>query len=204
MPDNLSLGKFARSQLWLKLPYPQTKFSGKTIIVTGANSGLGLEAARHFVRLEAARVILAVRDKAKGEAARQSIERSTGRSGIAQVWEVDLASYPSVENFAQKVDSQLDRVDIVVQNAGVFTFQPFSKIANDEYHITINVVGTLLLAILLLPKLRRIASTLHSKTLMTFTSSWMHTLVSNFSEQNAGNIFDTLSGYRDGQKVANR
>jgi retinol dehydrogenase 12 len=204
MPDNLSVAKFARSQLWLKLPYPETKFTGKTIIVTGANSGLGLEAARHFVRLEAEKVILAVRNKAKGEAALQSIEHSTGRTGSIEVWELDLADYSSVKGFAAKVDAELTRVDVVVQNAGVLTFQPFSKVAEDEYHMTINVISTFLLAVLLLPKLRQTAKFTGLATVMTFTSSWMHTLVSDFAEQDAQNILTALSGYKDGQKVAKR
>jgi retinol dehydrogenase-12 len=49
-----------RSQ-FAHLPYPTKKFTGQTIIVTSSNVGLGLEAARHFVRLDAAKVIIAVR-----------------------------------------------------------------------------------------------------------------------------------------------
>lgn len=204
MFDNLSLKKFMHSQLCLKLPDSTTRFTGKTIIVTGANSGLGLEAARHLVRLDAARVILAVRSRTRGQAALRSIEESTGRTGVAEVWDLDLASYASVEEFAAKVNSELDRVDIVVQNAGVFTFQGISKVANDESHITVNVVSTLMLAILLMPKLRATASSTGHKTVLTFTGSWMHTMVSDFSEQNAENIFAALSNYKDGQKVPNR
>lgn len=43
---------FFKSQLLTKLPYPSKKFTGQTLIVTGSNVGIGLEAARHFVRLE--------------------------------------------------------------------------------------------------------------------------------------------------------
>lgn len=204
MPDNLSLGKFAHSQLILKLPYPETKFTGKTVIVTGANSGLGLEAARHFVRLHASRVILAVRDTSKGEAALKTIEESTGRRGIIQRWQLDLASYASVESFATRINDTLDRLDIVAQNAGVYTLSGFSKSGQDEHHITVNVVSTMLLALLLLPKLRQTQASTGCEAVMTFTGSWMHTLVSKFPEQDAVNIFAALSDFRDGQKLANR
>lgn len=204
MYDNLSIKKHLHSNKFLKLPDSKTGFTGQTIIVTGANSGLGLEAARHFIRLDAAKVILAVRDRAKGQTALKSIEESTRRNGIAEVWDLDLASYANVEKFASKVNSELDRLDVVVSNAGVYTFQGISKVADDEYHITINVVSTLMLAILLLPKLRQTASSLGHATILTFTGSWMHKTVSNFSEQDADNIFKALSDYQDGEKVPNR
>ena len=57
--------KFLKEQLLTTLPYPQESAAGQTVIVTGANVGLGFEAARHFVRLGAAKVILAVRDQQK-------------------------------------------------------------------------------------------------------------------------------------------
>jgi NAD(P)-dependent dehydrogenase (short-subunit alcohol dehydrogenase family) len=58
-----------RSQLQ-SIPLPTTSFKGQTIIVTGSNTGLGLEAARHFVRLDAPRVIIAIRSIKKGEDAK--------------------------------------------------------------------------------------------------------------------------------------
>lgn len=70
---------FIRNQL-KTLPEPKSDFTGKTVIVTGGNSGLGREAARYFARLGAAKVILACRDTAKGEVARADIEVSTRSS----------------------------------------------------------------------------------------------------------------------------
>ena len=59
--------------------------SGKTYIVTGSNSGLGLETARHLVEFSASRVVLAVRNITAGENAKKDIEKSTGRKGVIQV-----------------------------------------------------------------------------------------------------------------------
>jgi NAD(P)-dependent dehydrogenase (short-subunit alcohol dehydrogenase family) len=84
------------SQLILTPPRPTRSFAGESIIVTGSNVGLGHEAARHFVRLGAAKVILAVRNQQAGEEAKRSIELSTKSSGICEVWQLDLASYDSV------------------------------------------------------------------------------------------------------------
>src|SRR4051794_32669300 len=75
---------------------------GKTYIVTGANVGLGLETARHLVKSSAAKVILAVRNIEAGKKAKADIEHTTGRSGVVEVWQLDLASVESMKAFAQR------------------------------------------------------------------------------------------------------
>jgi retinol dehydrogenase 12 len=144
--------KFLYSQLFIRLPYPGSTFDGQTIIVTGSNVGLGLEAARHFTRLNAGKVILAVRNTEKGNAAKKSIEESTGRKNVVEVWSLDLSSYDSVKAFAKRA-SQLPRLDIVVENAGIATYN-YEVFEDHESTITTNVISTYLLALLLLPKLR--------------------------------------------------
>lgn len=84
---------FLYSQLFVTPSYPATYFTGQTIIITGSNVGLGYEAARHFTRLGAAKVILAVRNCQAGEEAKRSIELSTHITGVCEVWQLDLASY---------------------------------------------------------------------------------------------------------------
>lgn len=152
MPDMQKPIAFMRSQLFSIPPYPTKKYTGQTIIVTGSNAGLGLEASRHFVRLDAAKVILAVRNLEKGESARKSIEQSTGRKGVAEVWQLDLAQYESVKDFAKRAQG-LERLDVLVENAGILTDQ-FRMMEENESTITTNVVSTVLHSLLLLPKLR--------------------------------------------------
>lgn len=106
------------SQFFVKLPIPTHSFSGQTIIVTGSNTGLGREAANHLVRLGASKVILAVRNLAKGGDAKKHIEAQTGRAGVVEVWELDLASYTSVKAFARRAEG-LERLDAVLENAGI-------------------------------------------------------------------------------------
>ncbi|GIC86097.1 putative short-chain dehydrogenase/reductase family protein [Aspergillus udagawae] len=130
--------------------------SGGTYIVTGANTGLGFEAAKHLVSLEAAKVILAVRNLSAGEKAKKEIEESTGKIGVAEVWSLDLASYDSVKAFAQKATAELDRIDAVIENAAVAV----SERVLAEGHglaVTVNVLSTFLLAVLILPKMRESA-----------------------------------------------
>ncbi|KAI1857384.1 uncharacterized protein JN550_013202 [Neoarthrinium moseri] len=179
---------FWRSHFFLSLPVPSKPFTGQTIIVTGSNTGLGLEAARHFVRLDAAKVVLAVRSQEKGNAAKESIEKSTGRTGVVEVWELDLSNYASVQAFAARARNELGRLDAVVENAGVLT-QDFTMAEDNEISITVNVVSTFLLALLLVPKLRETSARLGRATVLTFTGSFVH-WITMFPERKAASILE--------------
>ena len=191
---------FFRSQLCVKLPVPTKQFSGQTIIVTGANVGLGLEAARYFVSLDASKVILAVRSTLKGQAAANSIEESTGRAGICEVWHLDLASYASVKAFAERA-SRLDRLDIVVNNAGIVVYD-FELAEDNESSITVNVVSGLLLSLLLLPKLRETSIQFKKENVLTFTGSFVH-FMTDFPERKSEHILENLAN-RDRAEMKNR
>src|SRR5436190_12823116 len=144
------------SQYFVTLPYPEQSWEGKTCIVTGANVGLGLEAARHFARLGASKVILTSRNSEKGETAKKSIIETT-KCGpdVIETWQLDLCSHESVKQFAARCNT-LPRIDAVIENAGILT-QNFTMAEKDEVTITTNVVSTFLLGLLLLPKLRETA-----------------------------------------------
>ena len=172
------------------IPYPETNFAGQTIIVTGSNAGLGLEAARHFTRLNAERVILAVRNLEKGEAAKQSIEESTGRKCVLEVWRLDLSSYESVKEFVRKAEG-LNRLDAVVENAGIFTTK-YAVFEDNESIITTNVVSTFLLGLMILPKLRETATKYNITPHLVVVSSDVHSFTS-FPEKSSPNIFKTLN-----------
>src|SRR5579871_5075743 len=86
-------------------------FVGKNIIVTGSNTGLGFEAAVKFVALGASKVILGVRSIEKGQNAEKQIEARTGKTGVTEVWQVDMGDYESIKAFAKRVDT-LDHLDI--------------------------------------------------------------------------------------------
>ncbi|KAF4154433.1 hypothetical protein CNMCM8927_008762 [Aspergillus lentulus] len=160
------------------IPLPTTSFAGQTVIITGSNTGLGLEAARHFVRLDAARVILAVRSVKKGEDAKASIEASTDRKNIVEVWQVDMSNYDSIKDFVKKCDS-LDRLDVVVANAGVLR-NTYEECEGTEISITVNVIGTFLLALGLFPVLRRIAKALIARTTEVGGRTLVHSAAGGF------------------------
>lgn len=92
---------------FLTMPLPKGPFTDQIVIVTGSNSGIGLEAARHYVRLDAKKVILAVRNMESGNAAKKSIEESTQRLDVVEVWNLDMSRSASVREFSQRVTREL-------------------------------------------------------------------------------------------------
>ncbi|KAL9594974.1 MAG: hypothetical protein Q9179_005160, partial [Wetmoreana sp. 5 TL-2023] len=182
--------KIIRDQLFLTLPYPDTPATDQTIIVTGGNVGLGFEAARHYVRLGAAKVILAVRTVEKGETAKKEIETSEKRQGVVDVWKLDLSSYDSVKQFARKVHD-LPRLDILLENAGIVTYE-YRLTEDNESTITTNVVSTFLLALTVLPELRESAAKFKITPHLTVVTSDVHFLT-DFPEKSSEDIFATLN-----------
>lgn len=185
---------FLYSQLLKKLPYPTGSYAGKTVIITGSNVGLGKEAARHYARLGVSSLILAVRSVDKGQAAKHDIEATTNcAKNVIQVWELDMASYASVQKFAARVDAELDRVDIFIANAGVVRLE-YSTAEDNEMTITVNVVSTFLLAALVMPKLKASATKFKMRPTFTITSSDVHGWT-KFPQRAApdGEIFATVN-----------
>lgn len=90
---------------------------GRTAIVTGANSGLGLVTARELAR-HGASVVLACRDTGKGEQAARAIEAAAPGARL-ELTELDLASLASVQAFAERFRSDHDGLDLLINNAGV-------------------------------------------------------------------------------------
>jgi retinol dehydrogenase 12 len=169
------LSQFFYSQYFVTPLYPDYDFTGQTVIVTGSNTGLGLEAARHFARLNCAKLILAVRTKSKGEKAKESILASTKRtSDCIEVWDLDLTRTASVKAFATRVQ-QLDRLDVLVENAGLLSPATWTPTAEGtEITVQTNVISTFLLALLLLPKLRETAAKLKTVPHLVIVTSEVH------------------------------
>ncbi|KAF7563266.1 hypothetical protein G7046_g850 [Stylonectria norvegica] len=189
-----ALRLFFHSQLFRTPPNPTRSFSNQTIIITGANVGLGLEAARHFYRLNCARLILAVRNVSRGQMAKeniiQSIKQRTDADTI-EVWPLDLSSTPSTLAFAERVKEKLIRLDVLVENAGVNNkIMSFSE--GIEQTMQVNVLNTFLLALSLLPKMKETAELGNSLPHLTIVTSEAHRL-SKFRQLNALDIYEDLN-----------
>lgn len=189
----MSALSFLRSQLFVKLPVPSYDFTGQTVLITGGNRGIGFEAARHVLRLNAAHVIIAVRALEGSDEAVAELEKSTGRQGVVSIYELEMLDQKSVEEFAAKMQT-LDRLDAVILNAGMFT-QDFVLAEGYESTLTVNVINTFLLAILLLPVLRSSAQKWKISPRLTIVASDRHVMV-NLPESKEGNTFQVLSDKR--------
>jgi NAD(P)-dependent dehydrogenase (short-subunit alcohol dehydrogenase family) len=161
------------------------------VIVTGANVGLGKAAAATFVRLNAAKVILGCRSVEKGQKAAADIESAEGKKGVTEVWGVDLGSYESVKEFCRKAN-ELPRLDVFIANAGLFAFT-YDVYEGYERQVTVNVISTYLMAILLLPVMRRTIENFQSLPHQVIVSSNGH-LYTKFPEQDNESIFETFRG----------
>jgi NAD(P)-dependent dehydrogenase (short-subunit alcohol dehydrogenase family) len=117
-------------------------FAGRTVVVTGANSGLGEVTARELARVGAT-VILACRNTAKGDAA------AAGMTGDVEVRPLDLQDLASVRAFADGVES----VDVLVNNAGIMAVPYAQTVDGFESQIGTNHLGHFALTNLLLPKI---------------------------------------------------
>jgi NAD(P)-dependent dehydrogenase (short-subunit alcohol dehydrogenase family) len=123
--------------------------AGRQAIVTGANSGLGLQIALELAR-HGARVTLAVRNSEKGEAAIARITDTAPRADV-QLAALDLADLDSVRTFAS---NRSEPIDILVNNAGVMALPRRTTKQGFEMQLATNHLGHFALTGLLLPKLR--------------------------------------------------
>jgi WW domain-containing oxidoreductase len=125
------------------------KLQGQTIIVTGANTGIG-EAAAQALAGTGAHIIFACRDVASGSTA-IARTRSVYPHASLQVCELDLASFASIQAFVTRLDTP--RIDILICNAGLSLTRHATTAEGFERTVGISHLGHLLLARLLMPKL---------------------------------------------------
>lgn len=129
--------------------YSKASLRGKMAIITGANTGIGLETAVDLAQ-RGARVILACRSEERGERAAVEVRKRSGSRSVLFLC-LDLSSLESVRAFARKILEEEPRVDILINNAGI-CFTSYSKTSDGfEAHMGINHLGHFLLTNLLLP-----------------------------------------------------
>lgn len=168
--------------------------SGKTVIVTGANAGIGFECAKHLfvtrpfllpvrrlltilephrARLNVSTLILACRSIQRGNMAKDILTGLGDCKMAIEVWELDLTNYKSVLAFAERVRTTLPRLDALIANAGVRLME-FTTAEGTETTITVNVISNMLLNIGVLPKLRETSAEYGIPTTITIVGSMMH------------------------------
>ncbi len=136
------------------MPEPiQADLAGRICVVTGASAGIGQATALELARL-GARVVMAVRDPDRGEAARRRILGATGRSAV-ELALVDLSSQRSIRAFARDLSQRLPRIDVLVNNAGIWTNRRALGPDGIELTWATNVLGYFLATELLRPLLEK-------------------------------------------------
>ncbi|KAG6353644.1 hypothetical protein INS49_005352 [Diaporthe citri] len=155
------VGAFAKRR-WSKAHPPSdpaVSFAGKVVLVTGANTGLGYQAAVKYAALGAERLILAVRTADKGEDARRRIVEQTGcAADRIAVLAVDLSDFASVRAFCHALGETTRTLDVALLNAGLGRPAYTTSAAGWEMAVQVNVLSTALMAVLLLPLLRATAA----------------------------------------------
>ena len=132
---------------WTLEQMPSLK--GRTIIVTGSNSGIGFETAK-VLASKGAQVILACRNHQKGIEAKKRIV------GLVEYINLDLTNFNNIKKFCQAIHQKYEKVDILVNNAGVM-FPPFTKTKeNLELTFATNYIGYYFLSLQLLPMMKEV------------------------------------------------
>jgi NAD(P)-dependent dehydrogenase (short-subunit alcohol dehydrogenase family) len=119
---------------------PETTFKDQTVLITGGNSGLGYETARRCLILQARRVIITVRSKAKGQDAISRLQNDssvhkTNPMALIEAYELDLDDYQSTILFVNKVKHELTELDVLLCNAGINVFEHQMSKSGHERHL---------------------------------------------------------------------
>ncbi|EIW75019.1 short-chain dehydrogenase [Coniophora puteana RWD-64-598 SS2] len=169
----LSMPTFYRDQWeWLP-PVVRADLSNQTVVVIGANTGIGLEASIHFATMKPKRLIIACRSEGKGKEAVQEITKRTGY-GSTELWLIDLSSFASVKAFADRFEREGGPLDILVMNAAVLPVKYEKSEDGWENALQVNNLSTSLLSLLLLPRMAEAGKKSGKASRLAIVSSDVH------------------------------
>ncbi|KAK5903335.1 hypothetical protein CgunFtcFv8_007126 [Champsocephalus gunnari] len=171
---------------------------GKTVIVTGANCGIGKALAGELLKLRA-RVIIACRDLRGAEEAAKDIRKQAGpEQGEVVIKHLDLASLTSVRRFCEEIKEEESKVDVLINNAGLYQC-PYTKTEDDfEMQLGVNHLGPVLLTHLLLDLLK---SSAPSRIVVVSSKLYKYGHI-NFDDLNSENNYNKAFCYSQ-SKLAN-
>ncbi|KAI0445993.1 hypothetical protein F4803DRAFT_97500 [Xylaria telfairii] len=157
---------------------PSLNLSGKTVIVTGATSGIGLEISRQLLSRKVSNLIMAVRNVSKGEMVRQALLsepaiKAANPNAAIKVMQLDTESYASVHRFASAFKAEFQDLHLLLANAGVGTVAKEIASSGHEKNIQVNYLSNVLLTLALLPALESTAEKTAEPARVTWTCSRM-------------------------------
>ncbi|KAF7345408.1 WW domain-containing oxidoreductase [Mycena venus] len=164
---------FLGRQFTKQAPVVKTDLTGQTVLVLGANTGIGFEATKHFASMNPQRLILACRSQSRGQAAIDKLKAHTGYSK-AELWLVDLANFDSVKQFADKFEREGGRLDILVENAAIAADHYEGTKDGWEISLQVNDLSTPFVALLLLPAMIRTAEQYSTFPRLVIVASEVH------------------------------
>ncbi|KAJ6540465.1 hypothetical protein B0H19DRAFT_1175721 [Mycena capillaripes] len=167
------LWDFVRDQYARQPSVCKADLTGKTIVVLGANTGLGFEAAKHFGTMNPGRLVLACRSQSRGQAAMEELNAATGYSK-AELRIIDLADFKSTIQFADKFQYDGGRLDILVANAALVATRYKATDDGWETALQVSSLSTPLLALRLLPMMLKTAREHSTLPRLVVVSSEVH------------------------------
>jgi len=130
------------------------RLDGKTVVITGANTGIGKETALDLSR-RGAKIVMLCRNVEKAEVAATEIRKAT--EGEVVVHKMDLSSLASVREAAEQLGNSLEKIDILINNAGIMACPEMRTTEGFELQFGTNHLGHFLLTNLLMPLIKKAA-----------------------------------------------
>ncbi|KAF7354360.1 Short chain dehydrogenase sol3 [Mycena venus] len=183
-----------KAQTSKQAPVVKADLTGKTVCVLGANTGIGFQSTKHFAAMNPTKIILACRSETRGREAVQRLRDETGYTkGELQI--LDLADFASTKQFADRLEQEGGRLDILIANAASEPRKFITTKDGWESTLHINHLGTSLTVLRLLPTLLRTAKDNGTLSRIVVVSSDLHYNVTIAPEVRTrpGSILQTLS-----------
>ena len=175
----------------LKPVPPSAALEDKTAIITGATSGLGLEAAKQLISsFKLGYLIIGARDLKKGESVRAQLSK-INRKCTVEIWSLNYEAFENVLEFCRRA-KKLDRLDLVILNAGIKPIEFRISPTGYESTLQVNHLATSLLSLLLLPVLKRTAQAEAQASRMVVVSSEVH-FWTPFEERHAADMLESMN-----------